>query len=561
MSSINKIISNLENELQQLLAPYKKQINDLENENKKLQNEIKILMGEKNNLQKQLDSLTRRNLTVSVDNQFLESTNQLNSPVTFEMIDHLFISSSMEDSLFLLLIFNHCVEENNLEKIHYILELLTHNPKPLLHNDQGIKNIAARIYDDLIVSGDKENELLDKILLSFFQLLYNLFNTQHKVYLTGFLKENYPDLLDRALYSNEPKIIIPILKLLMKFEMETELEDVLSHIIKVEWGFLDYNLTKEEFAFFLWYAYLFDMDQQLLDKSEDCIRWMDEKESIFQLYSFLFDAINNQKADDDQLGDLCHGLRQSGLFNEKESQKIINKVRTSVDKFKVMKPSFMLPTYLNPLTMVDSEKLRELKSDLMLQEKRVLVPFYKDEGVNLLSGGYAELTVYLAEYKVNKKKKEKAFVDSKLIEEIHKRSYPEKLRVVKYNPKDIIPIQSKNTVEEKKNDSFQWPSTEINENAQHDHHEQPLLNEYSELKKQGYQITGLTRTQRWAILQKAVPVLGLKKVAYTIVYNVRLRKGQKNGPTKFSYAIGEWEYDLYKLKKTYYKKEFTWPSY
>jgi hypothetical protein len=42
--------------------------------------------------------------------------------------------------------------------------------------------------------------------------------------------------------------------------------------------------------------------------------------------------------------------------------------------------------------------------------------------------------------------------------------------------------------------------------------------------------------------------LGLKKVAYTIAQNVKLRKGQKDGEKKFSFAIAEWEYDLNKLK-------------
>lgn len=52
----------------------------------------------------------------------------------------------------------------------------------------------------------------------------------------------------------------------------------------------------------------------------------------------------------------------------------------------------------------------------------------------------------------------------------------------------------------------------------------------------------------------------LKKIAYTIAGNVKLRKGQKNGRRKFKYAITEWAYDLARLKQTYYKNNFTWPK-
>ena len=69
----------------------------------------------------------------------------------------------------------------------------------------------------------------------------------------------------------------------------------------------------------------------------------------------------------------------------------------------------------------------------------------------------------------------------------------------------------------------------------------------------GYQITKMTRAKRWDILQKAVPAIGLRKVAYTIAGNVKLRKGQRNGKQKFIHAITEWEHDLAELKKNIIK--------
>ncbi|MEH6996642.1 hypothetical protein V7075_28735, partial [Neobacillus drentensis] len=105
--------------------------------------------------------------------------------------------------------------------------------------------------------------------------------------------------------------------------------------------------------------------------------------------------------------------------------------------------------------------------------------------------------------------------------------------------------------------NFAWPSTELKGGNTAD--EKSVFKDESELKKLGYQITGMTREKRWKVLETAVIQLGLKKVAYSIAQNVKLRKGQKDGEKKFSFAIAEWEYDLNKLKQRYYRHDFSWP--
>lgn len=107
---------------------------------------------------------------------------------------------------------------------------------------------------------------------------------------------------------------------------------------------------------------------------------------------------------------------------------------------------------------------------------------------------------------------------------------------------------------------FLWPSTEIDEERKKETDTEIGLKQQSDLRSFGYQITGLNRMERWDILEQAVPTLGLYKVAYTIANHVRLRKGQKNGLKTFRRSITEWEYDLDKLKKIYYKKDFRWPE-
>ncbi|MER2192167.1 MAG: hypothetical protein ABS951_14495 [Solibacillus sp.] len=66
--------------------------------------------------------------------------------------------------------------------------------------------------------------------------------------------------------------------------------------------------------------------------------------------------------------------------------------------------------------------------------------------------------------------------------------------------------------------------------------------------------------ERWAILQQAVQTLGLKKVADTLAGHIRRNKAKTNGEIIYAKAISKWQHDLDKLKKTYYRKNFTWPK-
>lgn len=106
--------------------------------------------------------------------------------------------------------------------------------------------------------------------------------------------------------------------------------------------------------------------------------------------------------------------------------------------------------------------------------------------------------------------------------------------------------------------NFRWPSTDLSENEYTNENQE--FNEKSKLRKIGYQITGMSKVKRWEILDKAVPILGLKYIAYTIANHVKLRKGQANGEVKFSHSITEWEKDLVMLKEKYYRGNFNWPS-
>ena len=108
------------------------------------------------------------------------------------------------------------------------------------------------------------------------------------------------------------------------------------------------------------------------------------------------------------------------------------------------------------------------------------------------------------------------------------------------------------------NHNFTWPSTELSGNEYTNDNQK--LNEKSELRKMGYQISGMSKIKRWEVLDRAVPVLGLRDIAYTIAFLVKSRKGQENGEVKYKDSIFKWEKDLDMLKEKYYRNDFTWPS-
>src|SRR5699024_11161012 len=104
-----------------------------------------------------------------------------------------------------------------------------------------------------------------------------------------------------------------------------------------------------------------------------------------------------------------------------------------------------------------------------------------------------------------------------------KNSFSEKEGLTKKEKQQVLQkltVSLKHSTHVSKNKS---PRTQVNEQSKYNG--QIELKEASELRSFGYKITGLNRTQRWRILENAVPVLGLYKVVYTIANHIRLRKG------------------------------------
>lgn len=111
-------------------------------------------------------------------------------------------------------------------------------------------------------------------------------------------------------------------------------------------------------------------------------------------------------------------------------------------------------------------------------------------------------------------------------------------------------------------ETFPWPGTDAPEAPVAGASAAEYQSETA-LYRLGYRITGRSRAKRWQVLEStAVPKLGLQEVAETIARHCRTRKRQIGGKEKYAHALAEWEHDLGRLKREFYKghrARFVWP--
>lgn len=374
-----------------------------------------------------------------------------------------------------------------------------------------------------------------------------------------FLHQNHEIIIDRVLDLNDPALISELAVTFYQYSLTSILVHYLNKVID-QWPFIDANIDERSFMRLFWIVFNQGFENRL-------IKVLEESASFFKqdlLEAEIYTVYQDTKLEPIKKRSLIEGLkRKVNYFDENETKTIFHTLDKRIKKM-MMKSStnkIRNEKSTNKITgngnSISSEK-RKMMHVVKLPNENPVIPGAK----NTLTEEWIELAYfadvflngrpnYIAVKVLSQNRTGKAYVTTSLLQGIKS----------KIGRKKFIDVQS---YEEKGNSiedqSFSWPSTEIKGDGASDSNENNLLNEESDLKKTGYQITGLTREKRWMVLEKAVEQLGLKKVAFTIAQHAKLRKGQKNGEKKFSYAISEWEYDLAKLKKHYYKKDFTWPS-
>jgi uncharacterized protein (UPF0335 family) len=495
-----------------------------------------ILVGEVKSLKEQIASLEKENKELASQLKEKEAdakayVDGLDNDITYELIDELCLSPSLDNARQLLRICGNLLDDENAEMLLYVFGLLQHNKSIVDHEEPEFQEQFIHLVEKVLLGNSmKDTPEEDRLLSSVIELLIELNTTSYNRVVSTFVEERHEDLFERVLSLNDPSLITKYLRLLMDYKFTDMVKRSMQHILDVEWGFIDSSLTRNDFIFLLWYSYLFDYDEDLIDLGSISLQWFDANVNELALYFYLYDEDRLEK---DTYLQKVSKFNKGTVLTPKEKDLILRKVKKNVDGR--INKQVKAPVFYDPIYVIQDKWEPYFMNKGNLQKQFISVPLYRNKRDNLAH----------------------AFVDKKvLIDKDRKRVYITESDLNKITKDHKLFPKSQNV----NSNHFAWPSTELTGEKGNERDEN-TLSEKSALMLMGYKVSGkMTRSKRWEILKKAVPELGLRRVALTIAYNVKLRKGQKNGVTKYSNAITEWEHDLAKLKFHFYKKDFNWPK-
>lgn len=371
--------------------------------------------------------------------------------------------------------------------------------------------------------------------------------------------------------NNSPDVILTYLSTLLAYDLYSPLRDMMKYLLDEEWPFLDSKIQEEQFAHFLWISSYLSMDAVMLERSNKCRRFIEQVNvPEILLYKIFCDAKDTWEDGDQTTSENIVGLmNQCSLFEEFEKEKLWEEVIRFIEK---QEKAADVPQFDSNMKKVSS--IWQIKnstdhcphcSQSKLIKEKFLVNGYKKKSEQPQKQVVFELLICdhcqrIYSYDSMNKSLNRALEPYRINVNLDPIEYPPKKVATKMvaTPKNT---ELKTHANQKVNGYFAWPSTEAQESKGASGREGNFKEE-TDLHRLGYKITGLNRRQRWEILvRKAIPKLTLKEIVYTIAQNVRLRKSQAGGKTKFAYAISEWEHDLNRIKQEYYKSNFTWPQY
>lgn len=281
----------------------------------------------------------------------------------------------------------------------------------------------------------------------------------------------------------------------------------------------------------------------------------------YRIYStFCRDAVSEKLIGDS--AEIRSLAQKFTLINHLIKDKIVNEMLINMQKAVVNKSALKVPVIIDTsiaITKHDDANLEEITEIYIIKKSQTICP--------KCSGYLSKSDIRLAYY--GKKGKEvegyvkhdvlycpkcgEYFLDKIIMNQIQKVVGDKRIKTKGFRQPNVqvVPIPHK-IADQVSKQEIRWPSTAVKETTHSSTRDAYVLQEKSELFRLGYKITGLSRNQRWAILQnKAIPTLGLERTVKIIANNIKLFKRQKNGAIKFHYAISEWEHDINRLKKEY----------
>jgi hypothetical protein len=524
------IVTFIENQIDSIIGYYEKQIRELKSENLKLENEVLDLRTELEERNRLLEASLFHNQEKAdkepklVLTEKLDRLKTLSDQVSFgECMDILLDLKEFHPDLF--------SKEDQKQLMEFFLKLFKHNP--------------LDVYE------------LDGVYMAAFALLHSSIHLKDFIH---FIQENSDLMSGKVMDLNEPSIIDELARLYFTMDLNQSLNNLL-HALLDQWAFFDANIEKREYIRILWYSFFLSKDSRLLEESKMAAAYLQENEPEIVLYQTYYDVINGNVPFEMGSLKIDENMKKLVLFEGYEKDKLFKSLEMRLRKYQLKNEGKKGNTQLAKnestnrkiwyLTKLPTQSRILPDMQKILQEEWIHLAIFKDRYLR-------EDPRYVLVKVLSNKKEGKAYVTDAYIQEVRRKIGRHWIDIREYQGEDKI--EKKIDKSEIEQNLFAWPSTDLSKTAGNESEEKGQFNETSELRKLGYQITGLTRAKRWSILETAVKKLGLKKVAYTIAQNVKLRKGQKDGLKKFSYAIAEWEHDLMLLKQKYYLHNFTWPT-
>lgn len=328
-----------------------------------------------------------------------------------------------------------------------------------------------------------------------------------------------------------PKTHFLIMEISVSNNLTNFLEKYRKMIVHNYWNEVVKNLPKENLIQLYWLSFIVDEDETFINKSNTQLRKIMKNHILSPFYKRPIMPKEFDK--------LKKHINKSSLFTIENKRKILSKLNPNnkkptestqrVKAYQIKKKSNYITK--NKLHVIKDEDFQKVYKEYGLLEQKI---YYS---INSIYGN--EMIV-----------KFKAFVSPSLKDAFIRESDYDSLKT------RIYPNQIHGSM---KYYNFKWPSTEVKK-TDNTTKKEITLKDQSDLRALGYQVSTLSKEERWPILQKAVAELGLYKVAYTIASHIRRNKGTKERAQKYHRAISEWTYDLDKLKKHYYHKTFTWPK-
>ncbi len=505
MTGKEKVMGLIESELTILIEEYEKQLDTKNIEIQKLKKQL--LESNAQNVElmfiiqqqaKEIELNKRQSLSypnILEDENLMEFRNTLERNDLQEIAD---LASAMEQLW-------------NKRENKTLINLLKELNSTLYRNQFKISDFNHRISiicKEILSATETIDYQLDSLIKQAINYGIKSIDTNGEKLFRDLLRSKHTEIFTALLDRNESNLIRDYFRLLLVFKQEKTLKEALEHIITVEWSFLLSTITEEDFEFYFWYSYLFNSEQGILESVKDFYPQGMQNEKDFDLY---YQATKLAGVTEESYRVSRNAFRSNKNFTNLERNMVLKKVDSRI-KQRLLSG---VQAHEAPVYIITASEYGKLKQTLGLQRKRVKLPLYQRGKPNQIYL-YKEIDVWFS------KDRGRAFLANKEYRAFSDQIAPLVIKTgeMRYTipPEEQVRVQS---------DSFAWPTTEVKTTKENLLSEEKTLNETSELKKLGYQITGVTRAKRWHALELAVPKLGLKKVVGIISYNILLRKGQK----------------------------------